>query len=256
MAFVSDYHSAFMQWDLWRVGKMGKMPVSTWDDWGGTPLTAQQLLLGCLLVVAVAVTARGEQVVRVKDGDSIVVSSGGRHVDVRLADIDAPEHRQPHGDAARAALRALVDDRDVRLALVGGDAYRRIVAHVFVDDIDVNAEMVRRGHAWVRRAYSPAPKLVAAEDAARGERVGLWKDASPTPPWEWRRSRRSAAKPAAEAKLPLKTIPKVQCGTKSYCREMSSCEEAVAFLRQCAVATLDGDGDGRPCETLCRGRAL
>ena len=216
---------------------------------------AHLLLYGCLLAVAGAVCA--EQVVRVKDGDSIVVSSGGKHVDVRLADIDAPEYRQPHGDAARAALQALVDDRDVRLALVGGDAYRRIVAHVFVDDIDVNAQMVRRGHAWVRRAYSPAPKLVAAEDAARSERVGLWKDAAPTPPWEWRRSRRSAAKAAdGETKLPLGTVPKVQCGAKTYCREMSSCEEAVAFLRQCAVNTLDGDGDGTPCETLCRRHAL
>jgi len=204
-------------------------------------------------VLAGAVCA--EQVVRVKDGDSLVVASGGKQVDVRLADIDAPEHRQPHGDAARSALRALVGERDVRLQLVGGDAYRRIVAHVFVDNIDVNQEMVRRGHAWVRRAYDPAPKLIAAEDAARSERLGLWQEAAPTPPWEWRRGKRSAgkrARGAAKAPPALAAIPKVRCGAKRYCREMASCEEAVAFLRQCAVATLDGDGDGTPCEALCR----
>lgn len=248
-----------MESGLWRVGKMGTMAVSTWDGFGATPPMAHQFLFGCLLAAAAAGTVCAEQVVRVKDGDSIVVSSGGKNVDVRLADIDAPEHRQPHGDAARAALRALVDGRDVRLALVGGDAYRRIVAHVYVGEVDVNAQMVRRGHAWVRRAYSPAPRLLAAEDAARGERIGLWKQPAPTPPWEWRRGKRSAAKPGAadgKTKLVLKTVPKVQCGTKSYCREMSSCEEAVAFLRQCAVSTLDGDGDGTPCETLCRRRAL
>ena len=83
--------------------------------------------------------------VRVKDGDSLVVDSNGRQVEVRLADIDAPEYNQPRGDEAHAALRSLVEGKDVRLDLIGGDAYRRIVARVFVDEIDVNAELLRRG---------------------------------------------------------------------------------------------------------------
>ena len=211
------------------------------------------------LAVVVAGVVCAEQVVRVKDGDSLVVASGGKQVDVRLADIDAPEYRQPHGDAARSALRTLVGDRDVRLQLVGGDAYRRIVAHVFVDNIDVNKEMVRRGHAWVRRAYDPAPKLVAAENAARAERLGLWRASAPTPPWDWRRGKRSAgnrAPSAVKAPPALAAIPRVQCGQKRYCREMTSCAEAVAFLRQCAVSTLDGDSDGTPCEALCRATSI
>ena len=210
----------------------------------------------CAVAVAMAGTAFAERVVRVKDGDSLVIASGEQQVDVRLADIDAPEYRQPHGDAARDALRALVDGRDVRLQLVGGDAYRRIVAHVYAGNVDVNEAMVRRGHAWVRREYDPAPKLVAAEDAARIERVGLWRQAAPTPPWVWRKSKRSAASraraPAADAPVALAAIPKVECGTKRYCREMESCEEAVAFLRQCGLGTIDGDDDGTPCEALCR----
>ncbi len=224
---------------------------------------APRLVLAAVFVAAAV--ANGEQVVRVKDGDSLVISSGGRQVDVRLADIDAPEYRQRHGDAARSALHALVDGRDVRLQLIGGDAYRRIIAHVFVDEVDVNAEMVRRGHAWVRRAYDPAPRLVAAEDAARTARRGLWADAEPTPPWEWRRGKRSSADVAASASVATQTvkagraldaIPEVQCGTKRYCREMASCEEAVAFLRQCGVTTMDGDDDGTPCEKLCKDVAV
>ena len=216
--------------------------------------------LGAVAVV-VAGTALAERVVRVKDGDSLVIASGGGQVDVRLADIDAPEYRQPHGDAARAALQALVDGREVRLQLVGGDAYRRIVAHVFAAGVDVNAEMVRRGHAWVRRAYDPAPRLIAAEDAARAERLGLWAQAAPTPPWEWRRRKRSPRAAAARAAPPDRVDPatvaaadalQVECGTKRYCREMASCEEALAFLRQCGLGTIDGDKDGMPCEALCR----
>ena len=254
---------------LWRVGNVEHNPCMTVGNRGETGLRpAFWLALAAVLAAPVA----AEQVVRVKDGDSLVISSGDGQVDVRLADIDAPEHRQPHGDAG-SALRALVDGREVRLQLVGGDAYRRIVAHVFVDEMHVNAEMVRSGHAWVRRAYDPAPRLVADEDAARVARRGLWAAADPVPPWEWRRASRGARRAAsirsqqagagdqgagdqgAGGLLALATIPKVRCGAKRYCKEMSSCEEAVAFLRQCGVSAIDGDKDGMPCEKLCRGVA-
>ena len=221
---------------------------------------ALRVVLAALLL---SVAAHAEQVVRVKDGDSLVVDSGGRQVDVRLADIDAPEHRQPRGDEASALLRSLVEGREVQLQLVGGDAYRRVVAHVFVDGVDVNAELVRRGLAWVRRGYDPAPQLIRHEDEARDAQRGLWADADATPPWVWRRARRasntaqrSAARTtrtaSARMSIAQATVPRVRCGTKRVCREMTSCGEALAFMRQCGVTSMDGDGDGVPCEhELC-----
>ena len=245
---------------------------------------ALRVVLAALLL---SVAAHAEQVVRVKDGDSLVVDSAGRQVDVRLADIDAPEHRQPRGDEASALLRSLVEGREVQLQLVGGDAYRRVVAHVFVDGVDVNAELVRRGLAWVRRGYDPAPQLIRHEDEARDAQRGLWADADATPPWVWRRARRAnntAQRPAARTTSPTEsarrrgspsntaqrsaarttrtasarmsiaqaTVPPVRCGTKRVCREMTSCGEALAFMRQCGVTSMDGDGDSVPCEhELC-----
>ena len=44
---------------------------------------------------------------------------------------------------------------------------------------------------------------------------------------------------------------KVVCGSKRFCRQMNSCEEARAFLSQCGLGRLDGDKDGVPCEVLC-----
>ena len=44
---------------------------------------------------------------------------------------------------------------------------------------------------------------------------------------------------------------KVVCGSKPYCRQMNSCEEARALLSQCGLGRLDGDKDGVPCEVLC-----
>ena len=222
-----------------------------------------------LLLLAAPVDA--EQVVRVKDGDSLVIASGGQQVDVRLANIDAPEYGQRRGDEARATLRRLVEGKDVELHLRGGDAYRRIVAHVFVDGLDVNAAMVSSGLAWVARAYNPGPQLVRLEDQARAQRRGLWADAQPMPPWEWRKtcrgngsnpqcrsqadrtatrantSPRANTSTRASSAIAALRLPRVRCGTKRYCRDMTSCAEAVAFLRQCDLP-MDGDDDGVPCE--------
>jgi hypothetical protein len=43
-----------------------------------------------------------------------------------------------------------------------------------------------------------------------------------------------------------------ECAGKSKCSEMESCEEARFYLRDCRVRRLDNDGDGMPCEDLCR----
>ena len=44
------------------------------------------------------------------------------------------------------------------------DRYERIIGRIYVDDLDVNAEMVRRGAAWVYRKYAKDQKLFQLED--------------------------------------------------------------------------------------------
>jgi hypothetical protein len=41
-------------------------------------------------------------------------------------------------------------------------------------------------------------------------------------------------------------------GSKTYCREMTTCDEAMFYLRDCGLTRLDGDSDGIPCESICR----
>jgi len=51
-----------------------------------------------------------------------------------------------------------------------------------------NTEQVRTGMAWVYVKYAPKNSTLHAEEKlARGLRAGLWADASPSPPWEWRK---------------------------------------------------------------------
>lgn len=54
---------------------------------------------------------------------------------------------------------------------------------------------------------------------------------------------------------PLKTPPKAKektnpsrCDGRTHCSQMSSCQEATYFLKNCPNTTMDGDNDGVPCE--------
>jgi len=204
---------------------------------------------GALGLLAAFAGAHAERVVRVIDGDSIIIDSGGNEVNVRLAGIDAPELAQPYGEEAKDALAALVNARDVHLELISGDAYRRIIAHVSVDGRDVAGELVVQGFAWVRRAYNPTPELIRLEVSSRSAGRGLWSDAKPIPPWIWRKSRKKPTS-AESLQTPARTV--VECGKKNRCSQMSSCEEAIAYLHRCALQNIDGDNDGIPCESLCK----
>jgi hypothetical protein len=46
--------------------------------------------------------------------------------------------------------------------------------------------------------------------------------------------------------------PTFSCGNKRTCKEMTSCDEAKFYLNKCGLKRLDGDGDGIPCNGLCR----
>jgi endonuclease YncB( thermonuclease family) len=72
------------------------------------------------------------------------------------------------------------------------DRYGWTVGRIYAGRVDVNAEMIRRGAAWVYRRYSRDPSLLVLEDEAQQARRGIWAlaESQRTPPWEWRRERR------------------------------------------------------------------
>jgi hypothetical protein len=144
-------------------------------------------------------------------------------------------------------LAALVANRDVRIESRGVDDFGRLLARVFVGEVDANAELVRSGAAWVFRRYTDDPELIALEKVARAQPRGLWAlpAAERVPPWEWRHPDTA---PGREA---VPSVDTFRCGEKTYCREMTSCAEARFHLEQCALTRLDRDRDGVPCETLC-----
>lgn len=133
-------------------------------------------------------------VVKVTDGDTITVLDDSKiQHKIRLAGIDAPERKQPYGEASRKHLASLVAGQTVTVNWNKLDKYRRIVGVVVFNGQDVNLEQIRNGYAWHYKTYereqSPADRKLYAntEVGARAKRLGLWKDLNPMPPWEWRK---------------------------------------------------------------------
>lgn len=126
----------------------------------------------------------------ISDGDTAKVELAGKSVRLRLARIDAPEHEQAWGNRSEQSLRELVYKKQVRIEWRDVDRNGRPIVTMTVGGMDVSTEQVRRGMAWVYRAYSMDPELLRLEAIAREAKLGLWADPAPVPPWEWRRLKR------------------------------------------------------------------
>lgn len=128
------------------------------------------------------------EVVGVTDGDTLTLLENQRQIKIRLAEIDTPERGQPYGTQAKKVLSDLVFGKHARAVVQDIDRYGRSVARIYVNGIDVNAEMVKRGAAWVYRRYAEDTSLYDLEHEAQANKRGLWglPEAQQIPPWEWR----------------------------------------------------------------------
>ena len=136
------------------------------------------------------------RVVRVVDGDTVVIDRGRGSERLRYIGIDAPESVREDspiefmGLEASAANERLVEGRDVTLEtdVSDVDQYGRLLRYVWLRDGDawtfVNLELVRRGFANAL-TYPPDVRwtdaLREAERQARDARDGLWGPPTPAP---------------------------------------------------------------------------
>jgi micrococcal nuclease len=129
------------------------------------------------------------QVVGILDGDTISVLREGKAVKVRLYGIDAPEKAQAFGTRARQFTAALVFQKDATIVIHATDRYGRIVGEVLLPDgRNLSQELVKAGMAWWYRPYAAKDTTLAQLEAeARTAKRGLWADAHPVPPWQWRK---------------------------------------------------------------------
>jgi endonuclease YncB( thermonuclease family) len=164
------------------------------------------ILLQLLLLTSNAYAGRIVEgiVCAVYDGDTVLMTTREEsRLKVRLYGIDAPETRkpdkpgQPYGDKAKRLLMYKILGRRVTAEIVDIDQYKRAVAIIRYEGRDINREMVAEGMAWAYRQYlqgSYESEYIVSENRARSRRVGLWRESTPLPPWEFRNGHKGRRK--------------------------------------------------------------
>jgi micrococcal nuclease len=209
-------------------------------------------------------------VLSIGDGDTIrVVQRNTKTLTVRLACIDAPEMKQtPFGQQAKNRLQQLIPlGSKIILRGIETDKYNRLVAEIYVNNNrSINTNLVQEGQAVVYRQYlkgcSPQlqQSLLNAEASAKGQRLGLWSQANPVMPWDFRRGgNRTANKPQSQAKPQPQPKPAQQqnCDLSypDFCIAPNSpdldCKDMPRRRFRVLAPDphgLDRDGDGIGCE--------
>ena len=119
------------------------------------------LALALFLPLLASATPRTCLVVGIADGDTLTarcVQPGAyEQVKVRLAEIDAPEKKQPFGERSRQSLAIMCFQCEAVLRPTTIDRYGRTVARVECDGRDASAEQVQAGMAWAYTKYQADP---------------------------------------------------------------------------------------------------
>jgi len=201
------------------------------------------------------------KVVSIADGDTItVLDADNTEHKIRLSCIDAPERGQDFGTRSKDELASMVAGSNVTVEYTEKDKYERILGDVNNGSILSNLEQVKRGMAWVYRKYCDKCDYYDAEVYARNNMLGIWSQPNPIPPWEWRKDEEGSKTKdwtyLYNDTCSVDTPPNnggdgYTCGSKRYCTEMNSCDEAMYYFETCNLDRLDGDNDGIPCESLC-----
>lgn len=218
-------------------------------------------LIVCLLLFPLMLQAACEvpgKVISITDGDTFkILDAAKQQHRIRILGIDAPEKGQPYSKAAKKHLSQLIAKKTVCLEPSETDKYQRTISKVILNDVDIGLALINSGYAWHYKKYmSNQPEAdqalyAAGELQAKLSVIGLWSEPNPVPPWDWRTGKRKVQ--------PQPIAPTNQqdngftCGTKRFCKQMQSCEEACFYLNQCGLGRLDRDKDSIPCESFCGG---
>ena len=132
------------------------------------------------------------KVIKVADGDTLtVLGEGNIQYKIRLSAIDAPEKAQPFGTKAKQALSAMTMSRQVTVKVLSKDKYGRFIGLISTEEEpDVNGAMLAQGMAWHYAYFDKTEKYAELEQEAKNAKRGLWHDADPTPPWNYRRAKK------------------------------------------------------------------
>ncbi len=143
-----------------------------------TPKTTCALLL--ILLLAIPAQAEQAHLIRVIDGDSLLVELRGVRVQVRLLGLDAPENYQEWGEQATNFVREWTSHGLLELEYgpTRYDRYNRLLAWVWRNDGQMlNQDLLGHGLAisyLLNKKGKHYEQLTTSEALARETQTGFW----------------------------------------------------------------------------------
>ena len=135
------------------------------------------------------------KITKIIDGDTVYFQTNGHNDSkkLRLVGIDAPEIKQPFGRQSRKCLSNLINNQSVQIISFGEDRYKRTLAKILIEKIDINLAMIKNGCAWFYRRYKNTLDIDdqvmydQAEIFAIENKKGLFSNQEAEAPWDWRK---------------------------------------------------------------------
>lgn len=149
--------------------------------------------MACFLLIVVnslQAAQNSGRVVKVIDGDSLIIAAKNQELEVRLYGIDCPEFGQPFSRKAINFVKQRLRGREVQVDSYYRDRYGRLVAVVSEGEKTINGLLVEEGLAWVypyfcKKNICQSWKIF--QRRAKLKKKGLWKMDQPIPPWQWKK---------------------------------------------------------------------
>lgn len=133
------------------------------------------------------------KVIGITDGDTLVLLDDNHNqYKIRISGIDTPEKGQPYGHVATENLATLAFNKLAVADCPKQDRYGRLVCVVKIEGTDIGLSQIQAGLAWHYKKYAneqtpdDRENYSSAENEAKSLKKGIWKEANPVPPWEWR----------------------------------------------------------------------
>ena len=131
------------------------------------------------------------EIVHISDGDTVVLQdSVNTKYKIRLHGIDCPETSQEYGTEATNMTKKLCSEKRVHVEVTGVDKYKRILGIIWVEGVNLNEELLKKGLAWQYK-YNKSKHYKMLEEEAQNKKLNIWSMSNPTSPWDFRAKKKT-----------------------------------------------------------------
>jgi len=188
---------------------------------------------------------------KIIDGDTLVIEVENKEETIRMVGINAPESNECGGVESAKKLKVLLENKKIIIkrdeTQDDKDIYGRTLRYVFLEGVNINQKMVEDGWAkeyTYKTAYKYQSDFKKVQNEAKEKKLGIWEE-------NFCQKIMPTTVPSKIMGVSTQTSNFV-CNCNKSCTQIETCEEAYFQLKNCGCSVRDNDGDGVPCESLCR----